>query len=390
MSRNCAAKTTLLFLIGICMTMLLCMCREFNPSSEEIGYSSIEAIDIDDPLTYISSTDTIAKWQNWAMRSDEGLWENDSSHDVQLSLQQMYGGEDNPNPPFFSVKWMQVSGDTLFIADRARECLVCMTSNGEVLWEYGAPGEGPGCFSRIGSIAVSDSWLAICNIDGDRVELISRAGEPRQAFEIINPLYVEAINSETFAVLSRAEAGGDIHLFDINNGYLVSFGECPWQGGELIQRSTNAFSAQFINNRYLVVNHFFEYKIVVFDVLEEELVTEFVRNHPSGSLPSSSVTEFDDGGIAGTFYFLLGKMFVGPEGAINVRLDAIQKDGSVINSRTTIGPAPVTIIDRYNLAGEYLDSYCVPLPNCTEFRYSAPYLYVSQSFTGTVYQFLVQ
>ena len=83
-------------------------------------------------------------------------------------------------------------------------------------------------------------------------------------------------------------------------------------------------------------------------------------------------------------------MFIGPEGVINVRLEAIQKDGSVINSRTTIGPAPVTVIDRYSLTGEYLDSYCIPLPNCTDFAYSDPYLYVSQSYTGTIFQFIIE
>ncbi len=83
-------------------------------------------------------------------------------------------------------------------------------------------------------------------------------------------------------------------------------------------------------------------------------------------------------------------MFIGPEGAINIRLDAIQKDGSVISSRTTIGPASVTVIDRFNLAGEYLDSYCIPLPNCTEFRYSDPYLYVSPPYTGIVFQFKIE
>lgn len=373
---------------SITFALLACACKDSDPHTGAFNDSDIEAID--DPLTLIADSDTLAKWQDWAMRSDEGLWENNPAHSVQLPLVRTYGCEDNPDPPFYSVNWMQVSGDTLFIADRARECLVCMNSAGEVLWEYGAPGEGPGHFTRIGPIAVSDSWLAICNIDGDRVELITRSGELIEIFNIMNPLYVEAINLETFAVLSIAEAGGDVHLFDIDSGYLTSFGECPWQGGEFIQRSTNAFSAQCIDDRYLIVNHFFEYKIVVFDVFEKELVTEFVRIHPSGSLPSSSVSMREDESIAGIFFFLLGKMFIGPEGAINIRLDAIQKDGSVISSRTTIGPAPVTVIDRYNLAGEYLDSYCIPLPNCTEFRYSDPYLYVSQSCTGTIFQFKIE
>ena len=387
MSYNNPVKS-ILFAFG-CITFALTQstCKDLEPSSAPVNDSHTESID--DPFTFIASSDTLVKWNDWAMLSDEGHWESDSSHNMQLTLVNTYGGEDHLDPPFFSVKWMQVSGDTLFIADRARECIVCMKSDGEVLWEFGEPGEGPGRFNRVGPIAVSDEWVAVCNIEGNRIELLTRSGESVKNFSVLNPLYVEVINSDTFVVLSRAELGGDLHLFNINEGYLNSFGECPWAGGEFIQRSTNAFSAVCISNRYLVVCHFFEYRIVVFDLFEEELVADFARNHPSGSLPSSSVTEYDDGGISGTFYFLLGKMFIGPEGAINVRLEAIQKDGSVINSRTTIGPAPITVIDRYSVVGEYLDSYSIPLPNCTDFRYSEPYLYVSQSYTGTIFQFII-
>ena len=361
-------------------------CKGLNRGIEE----PIDQLEESDPLAAIADIDTLIKWQNWAMASDEGLWEGDTSHNVRLSLVQTYGGEEETAPPFFSVKCMQVSGDTLFIADRARECLVCMNSSGEVFWEFGDSGEGPGHFSRIGPISVSGNWVAVCSIDGDKVELVSRSGESIRSISIQNPLYVEAISTDTFAVISKAEPGGDIHLFDINGDHLFSFGDCAWVAGEHIQRSTNAYSALLIGNRYLVVNHFFEYGIAVFDLQERQLVTEFARIHPSGNLPTSSLNELEDGYVAGTYFFLLGKVFTGPEGAINVKLDAIQRDGSVISSRTTIGPAPVTVIDRYSLAGDYLDSYCIPIPNCTVFRYSSPYLFVAQSSTGTIYQFLVE
>jgi hypothetical protein len=384
--QNDKLRLSCIILIVVCF-LVLDACQDSDQYREETAI--LNEGEINGTLAIVTDLDTLQKWQDWAMSSDEGLWKNDPSQKITMTLLRTYGGEDNPNPQFFTVKWMEVSGDTLFISDRARECLVCMNSDGEVLWEYGEPGEGPGHFTCIGSIAVSDSWIAVCNTIGDRVELISRAGEPIDTYSLMNPLCVVTVSDEEFVVLSRAEYGGDIHLYNIHEGHTASFGECPWPGGEVTSRSTNEYSAVCVDTRYLVMNDFYTYRLFLFDLDEQELISSFIREHPSGNLPVSSMTQMDDGSVSGLFFFVLGKLFVCPCGVINIKLAAIQKDGTVISSRETIGPAPVTIIDRYSMNGEYLDSYCIPLPNCTEFRYSEPYLYVAQSNTGTIYQFSV-
>ena len=79
-----------------------------------------------------------------------------------------------------------------------------MNSSGKVFWEFGDSGEGPGHFNRIGPIAVSENWTAVCSTDGNKVELVSRSGESIRAISIQNTLYVEAISTNTFAVISRA------------------------------------------------------------------------------------------------------------------------------------------------------------------------------------------
>ncbi|MBD3278242.1 MAG: hypothetical protein GF388_08080, partial [Candidatus Aegiribacteria sp.] len=255
--------------------MMSASCGESDDASSET--TGIDQPNTTDEAIFLAEEDTVSKWQQWAMSSTDGLWEDDPTHSVEIEFVRSYGGENNPVPQFFTVNWMEVSGDTLFISDRARECLVCMNSDGEVLWEYGESGEGPGHFNYIGPVAVSDSWIAVCNIRGDRVELITRAGELIETYSIRNPLFVVRISEHEFAILSRAEPGGDIHLFDIENGHITSFGECPWPGGEFTSWSANEYSAVLVDERYLVMNDFFTYNILVFDVEERTLMNEFIR-----------------------------------------------------------------------------------------------------------------
>lgn len=367
--------------------MISASCGETDSASCETDSGSSKT---SEESVFLAEEDTVLKWQEWAMSSSDGLWENSPPHSFELEYLRSYGGEDNPVPQFFTVNWMEVSGDTLFISDRARESLVCMNSDGEVLWEYGEPGEGPGHFTYIGPVAVSDSWIAVCNIRGDRVELITREGELIESYSIRNPLFVVKISEHEFAILSRAESGGDIHLFDVESGHITSFGECPWPGGDFTSWSANEYSAVLVDERYVVMNDFFTYGIYIFDLEQRILINDFIREHPSGDLPENIMTMNDDGSISGMFFFLLGKLFLGPEGCINIKLAAIQKDGSVISSRETIGPAPVTIIDRYDLNGDYLDSYCIPIPSITDIRCSDTYLYAAQANTGTIYLFEVK
>ena len=128
-----------------------------------------------------------------------------------------------------------------------------------------------------------------------------------------------------------------------------------------------------------MVNHFFEYGIALFDLQERQLVTEFARIHPSGNLPTSSSNELEYGYVAGTYFFLPGKDFTGPgpEGVINVKIDAIQRDGSVISSRITIGPEPVlllinTILMAITLIHIAFHFRTVPTPDIPLHIYSGP------------------
>lgn len=64
--------------------------------------SGIEPIDsaATDSVDYLCHPDTLDKWSEWAMRTDEGLWEDDADRSVNLEL-------------------------------------ICMSVDGPIFWEYG-------------------------------------------------------------------------------------------------------------------------------------------------------------------------------------------------------------------------------------------------------------
>ncbi|MCK5841113.1 MAG: hypothetical protein KAH31_03015 [Candidatus Sabulitectum sp.] len=60
------------------------------------------------------------------------------------------------------------------------------------------------------------------------------------------------------------------------------------------------------------------------------------------------------------FFPIGGNVFCGPEGMLNVVVCNYMDDGSFVSDPDYLDFAPVTAVDRYDWAGSYLDSYCLP------------------------------
>ena len=355
--------------------MLLLSCNE-----------SDEAISRDNPNFNVLGVpfDTLTKWKTWAMRTDDGLWENETGHTIQLNLVQIYGGENLIDPPFFRLNWLSISGDTIFISDQAQEAIVCMGIDGTVHWTYGEEGEGPGHFCRILATDCSENWIAVCNVYGERIELLSRAGELIRIFSISNPQDVITINDTTFAVLSKSEPGGDVHIFHIEHGLQFSFGEAPWSHhGKRANRDLNGL---LIGEQLAVLSRFGN-QLFFYDLEDKTVSDDFSRIYPT-SFKGTEVFTDDNGAVTGGLaYLVMGNFFTGPEGKINVGLMPFAPDGSFRTSGND-PYGPVTIMDRYDNDGIYLDSYCIPVSGAFFFEYSCEHgLFVYKSATGTLYRF---
>ena len=119
---------------------------------------------VDRNVELVSTVDSLAttmqEWKEWAESSDEGLWEGDNSHSIVLEHLYTFGGEDDVNTYFFYPEAFAVKGDTVFVSDGSTQKLVCFNLSGELLWSTEGAGEGPGHFSGVSQIAVSDDEIA--------------------------------------------------------------------------------------------------------------------------------------------------------------------------------------------------------------------------------------
>ncbi len=338
----------------IVAAVLLIACGEPPAQSEEDTVGNPET-------PYSCDPDTMAKWIDWAEASDVGLWEGDPDHEVSFSFVQSYGGEDALNPPFFSIWDVEVSGDSIFIADASGCRVVCMGVDGSVIWTAGEQGEGPGHFNALYNIAVNGGYVLAADGMLDKVEIMDRSGQLMEIITVSNPTDIVFIDDSSFAVMSELEPGGDVHVFTVSGEKLLSFGETRWfrQPGNVSFRMQNSFNSLMTPDSVLLVSRWDTYHLYPYHLDSRSVGEDIAREYPTEVREPEFHTDGEQ--MGGQFFRNMGRLFVGPERMLNVELANYTLNGQIrFAEDTTL--APVKLIDRYDWDWNYLDSYCLPIP----------------------------
>lgn len=292
--------------------------------------------------------DTLEKWSAFASSSDEGLWANDYSKKIEVIRADTYGGEYDLTPPFFNASFIAVYGDTIYVADGSKETLVAMDSNGEKLWSTGQLGEGPGDFLMIGSIARHSDVIAVCNNSNSRLDFFSIDGTYLSSIPVSGPQNVLLLSDSTGLVASKSQSGGNIHFFNRITGIERSFGESEWERFPYNYPRRDLFIAYHSMGRVACVSQF-EDNLFIYDLETGETLHSGTRDFPTSPSGDSN----------GTIFTIYATIFLGPDSMINIPVPNIMTNGEYMGSGGS-SHTPVTIIDRYNWDGNYLDSYLLP------------------------------
>jgi len=338
---------------------------------------------------YSCHPDTLEKWKEWAQNSDEGLWEEDPDHSITLTYTRSYAGEEDATPAFYSIRDLEIAGDSIFIADHKGFRIVCMGVDGSVIWDSGEQGEGPGHYNSIYSIAVNDEYVLAADAGLNKVEILDRSGELLELVTVLNPNDVLFINDSTFAVLSSLEPGGDVHVYRCSGEKLFSFGEGYWYDlpENLIMRTQDSFNCLMMSDSVLLVSRWETYHIYPYHIGSRNVQSDIARPYPSEAMPPD--IRFDDGVMNGMFYRNMGKLFIGPEGMLNVELPGFSTSGDILTGRNEERGC-VKIVDRYDWDWNYLDSYCIPFNGGVQ-AYSEEYGYFVHDYeTETLLRFTAQ
>lgn len=293
-------------------------------------------------------TDTLEKWLAYANSSDEGLWAEDQSKEILVDRVDTYGGAGDLSPPFFRANFISAYGDTIYIADGAQEALVAMTSAGERLWTVGQLGGGPGDFAMIGSVSRFSDVIAVCNNSNSRLDFLSTAGTFLSSISVSGPQNVIMLSNTTGLVASKTQPGGDVHYFNVDSGIQRSIGETEWELFPNNYPRRDLFLAYHPMGRIACVSQFQD-ELHIYDFETGEILHSGTRN-----LPASPT----DGSVE-RFYTVYATIFIGPDSMINIPISNLMDNGEFMGSGGS-RHSLVTIVDRYNWDGEYLDSYLLP------------------------------
>ena len=295
-----------------------------------------------------------AKWKEWAESVSDGIWEDDPSREVKLSCLYYLGDQEEDTLVYLPID-IALAGDTVFASDYASQEVVCFALSDSLIWKRGGAGEGLGLFSSIGNIDVGDHYVAVCNRGAGRVDLLDRyTGDWKRSISILWP-YDVSIIGDTIVVASVA-APSPISLFSISTGELLAeMGEDFWENdstfGELSLFGNANLTISCTDSLVLMVSYFQKsgalYEIASGDMIARvEHDTPLTRPTQSSNVSgviSLPVYNVDCSIFGGTVYIVNGAY--GPEGTPPSEED---------------GYANITVLDRYDLSGRYLDSVVLP------------------------------
>ncbi|MCD4777208.1 MAG: hypothetical protein K8S15_14315 [Candidatus Aegiribacteria sp.] len=318
--------------ISIVFTILCFSCGE-NPAPETEAFETETAVE---------QPDTLSQWVSWAEESGDGLWE-DGSHRFQLIETEVYGGQEMP--PFYNVEGFSLKGDTMYVSDPADQSLVAVSlTTGEQLWKAGEPGEGPGHFNGIGEVAAGNSRIAVCDMFNNRISLLSPSGEFMVDILIQCPFDV-LWKGDTLFALSLAEEK-PLNMYSIQGEFLGSCGELPEELKFLSYINRHLHGVLTPDGSVLVISRFLSGIWRIDPVTgTTELFTETV--FPQGEIINDLQS--------GAWMVLCRDVFIGPDGMVNVILPMFTKEGGKLSDGGE--PQETTVIHRYNMEGEYLDSW---------------------------------
>jgi hypothetical protein len=326
--------------------------------------------------------ESLALWRKWATSSDQGLWEDDGCRGLSFKPLSTHGGTLPPH--FFSVESFAIRGDTVFITDPAANRLVALDHRGDLMWAVGQPGEGPGDFAHIGQVAVSPTHVAVADVGNNRVNLLTRRGRWQRSFAVQQPYDICFAEDSLLAVVTTVEAGGAVHLYDTGGEALASFGE--WTSPFAGLRFTRDLHCAIIQDSLLAVCSYYQQNVQLYSLRERTLKSTLTR-----ALPFKPATPAAKGGESDSVFFALDTflldVFEGPEGMVNVLLRPFAPDRSLQCAEK--GMAEVSIIDRFDLQGNYLDSYVVPA-SLSQVVYHNGELWGSHEGEGAIYRYSVE
>jgi hypothetical protein len=310
-----------------------------------------------------ASGQSVAEWREYMQSSDDGQWENDESHAIRYNRSGTINDPESVTPLFYQPRAICARGDTIYVTETATMKIMAVDTLGNILWEAGGLGEGPGLFPMVTTVAASDRYIAAPNYMQGSIEIFNRDGTYFNSITFSEAQDIAAISDTSFIVASDEEPGGHLHIVTVAGERLSSFGEAPLHNYTDIPRMDLMRICFSGTDRVAIFNRY-EGLLNIYDINTRECIYSGGRSYPMSVQPPM----WQEDGTSRNAS-VGGGAFMGNEGMINFLIPNLMEDGSFFSDPDYNDFAPITAVDRYDWNGNYLDTYCLP---DTCINYAAP------------------
>jgi len=298
--------------------------------------------------------DTLVSLYKWAMSTGDPLWADSSSKRVVVRPSEAMALELPSSLQYLIPKNLVANGSKLFVMDYSNFVL-CFDLHGNLQWITGGRGEAPGEYSGVVNLTLGERFLLARDSSTQRVDRYTLEGE-LLASEIVQYIqFVLPFNLDTYLVFSSIFDDGVVGVLEMSN---LSQGN--YWGDDTDQYSIPYFpfyryGVVSDTGRFAVASY--KHTYLVLGSVDGEF--SIVARELPYNIPSEISYTSRNGTEGMQVVPLVGSVFIGPHGMINVQMVIPDPDGanpiSISGSETDY-----TLIDRYSWDGEYLDSYIIP------------------------------
>jgi hypothetical protein len=294
-----------------------------------------------------------------------------------LELREEIRIKDEPGVFYFkNPENIKVSPDgSIFILDQ--EQFLKFDKNGKFIKNFFKKGQGPGEFERIGNYLFCNNEIVVLQGRPNKIvqldmqgELINEVKPEKAASKLITCFedrYIMAHSS--FPKLKKA--GGEPEIIDIkwNLRFVTKSGKAEntclsfpvkWYA----QRVKNAVIANFIvdftarpcMHKYLVIYHTQEYMLKLLDLESQQIIRAFTRKYKRVRLKPEKTGRVE---IRPNVYTLVPPV----DYHNDIQKLFVQKD-RIWAMTSTMDKKKGILVDVFNLNGEYIDNFYLPLQHC--------------------------
>ncbi|GEM_PF-5347098 len=327
--------------------------------------------------------DSLNRLYRWSMSTGQPLWADSSSRRVVVGAYEEFTLEIPDSMQYMIPNGLAVDSLRVFVMDNTGKLLSCYDHNGSLQWLIGGRGEGPGEYMGCVKLSLGDRVLLARDATLGRLDWYSFDGDLLLSCVIPYIQFALPYESSSCVAFSCMFDAGVVRLYN-------SSGEPLGEGwGDDTDRYTIPYFPYY---RYGVLSDDGRFAVASYKqtyILFGSIDGEF---HIGGrNLPysiDSEISYTSKNGQQGIQAIpLVGSMFIGPHGMVNIQMIMPDYDGT---SPVSISGSEreYSLIDRYSWDGEYLDSYIVPKGNIWSLSYANNCIY-AVGHDESVYRFPV-